>query len=102
MTDQEFYKKIDAAKSSHNADELIKLTKERSFDFHKRMVINEFNGYDKIPIYIAAIKLKELYSKILSKEEIELAEKTAKDIGIGGSIITFGTDAAKAGDINGL
>ena len=103
MTDKEYYEKIDAAKSALDNDELFRLTKERAFDFFDRMVIKELNGYDKLPIYIAVCKLKELYTKLLSEAEIELAERTAEYIGIGGSIIAFDTDAIKkAGDSNGL
>lgn len=102
MTDKEFYDKIDAAKSSYNDYELIKLSKERAFDFYQRMLIKEFNGYDKLAIYIAAIKIKEMYSKLLSKGAIEMAEEIAENIDICGSIITFDNNAAKAGDINGL
>ncbi|MGN0598682.1 MAG: hypothetical protein ACI4JK_02205 [Oscillospiraceae bacterium] len=102
MTDKEFYAKIEYAKSSHDYGELFKLTKERSFYFFERMTINELKGYDKLPIYIAAIKLKELYSKLLSKEEIETAEEIAEHLLVGGEIIQFNTSAAKAGDNNGL
>ena len=103
MTDKEFYDKIDAAKKSHNDNELIKLSKERSFDFYNKMIIKEFNGYDKLALYIAAIKVKETYGKLLSSEEtIKAAEEIAESIDIGGSFIMFDTDAIKAGDINGL
>lgn len=102
MTDKEFYEKIEAAKSSHNYDKLLKLTKERSFYFFERMAINELKGYDKLSIYIAAIKLKELYSKLLSKEEIETAEEIAEHLFVRGEIIQFDASAIKAGDNNGI
>lgn len=103
MTDKDFYDRIDDAKKSHNKNELIKLSKKRSFDFYNKMIIKEFNGYDKLALYIAAIKVKETYGKFLSKEMIEAAEEVAENIQIGGSFIMFDVDAIKkAGDINGL
>lgn len=100
MTDTEYYSKIDKAKKAKDDAELIRLVKQRANDFYERMIITNFRGYDSIALLVAAIKLDEIYHKLLNADEVALAEHIANSLEVSGTKVEINTAAAKAGDID--